>query len=86
MNEEESIPIYDECVICYYSIMDKKYIEPCHHPVHIDCFLLTKKGICPVCRQIVTFPKISYNFENDYSLTQKIQITVIVIVLWIYIY
>lgn len=85
MNEEESISIYDECVICYYSITDKNYIEPCRHPVHIDCFLLTKKSICPICRQFVTFPKTSNNIIDDYTLTKKMQITIISIVLMTYI-
>jgi len=84
MNEEETIPLYDECVICYYSITDNKYIEPCKHPIHVDCFLMTKKKICPICRQIITWPRYQCPRE-DYKLIQKIQFTVIVVVLWIYI-
>lgn len=82
MNEEEIIPLYDECVICYYSIMEQRYIEPCKHPVHINCFLLTKKDTCPICRQNVTYPRIP---KDDYKLIQRIQITVILLVLWAYI-
>lgn len=83
MIEESSIQLYDECVICYNSIMEKRHIEPCKHPVHINCFLMTKKDTCPICRQNVTYPKIPM---NDYKLIQQIQITVIVLVLWLYIF
>ena len=62
--------------------MDKRYIEPCKHPVHADCFLMTKKKTCPMCRQIVTWPRFP---KEDYKLVQKIQVAVIVSVLWIYI-
>jgi hypothetical protein len=82
MNEEENIPLYDECVICYYSIIDKHHIEPCKHPVHINCFLKTKKDTCPMCRQLVTYPKIA---REDYKLVRQIQVAVIIIVLWVYI-
>jgi hypothetical protein len=61
---DETIPINDECVICYNSITNNDYIEPCKHPVHHQCFLMTKKNICPVCRQIVTCPSFRCNIDE----------------------
>lgn len=86
---EEIIPLYDDCVICYDSIIEQDYIEPCKHPVHIDCFLLTRKNTCPMCRQLVTHPRV---FVTDYKLLKKVQYAFlsvcvsvyIVFVLWYY--
>ncbi len=86
---EEIIPLYDECVICYDSILQQEYIEPCKHPVHIDCFLLTRKNTCPMCRQLVTSPRV---FVTDYKLLKKMQYAFlsvcvsvyVVFVLWYY--
>lgn len=82
MIEEETIQLYDECAICYNSITDKRHIEPCKHPVHINCFLMTKKDTCPMCRQIVTYPRI---LRDDYKLAQRIQTSILVLILWCYI-
>jgi hypothetical protein len=63
---DETIPINNECVICYDSITNNEYIEPCKHPVHHQCFLMTKTNICPICRQNVTCPLFKCNiYEHD---------------------
>lgn len=61
---EEIIPINDECVICYDSITNNEYIEPCKHPVHHQCFLMAKTNLCPICRQLVTSPLFKYKCDE----------------------
>lgn len=81
---DETIPINDECVICYDAITNKEYIEPCKHPVHHQCFLMTKTNTCPVCRQLVTCPSVGCHVDEYDKLIRLHNNSVTIFIMSIY--
>lgn len=54
-----------ECVICFEDLQGE-HLRPCLHPVHHHCFKKTFKNICPMCRQVVHYPRLHNHTLSDF--------------------